>query len=191
VVVAYQRRPSNGNPVITLWRHDDARGPDLRVDDPWNEPEPAHKPWTSAYLPLLPKAHLDAERAEAVGRDWFDFFASTKAAADTALHALAKETSPGTGYTYRTYLTTSSQFKQNAQGRGVPAGLAAAYRLAPMSRLIWVVELVDRNRRSRGEPDVIGEVLLDATLTQFEPDLDPAGVISMHVDSTAFFSGVD
>ncbi len=191
VLVAYQRRSSNGNPVITLWRHDDARGPYLRVDDPWNEPEPAHRPWMSAYLPLLPKAHLDAERAEAVGRDWFDAFGATKAAAGTALETLAKETDPGTGHTFRTYLTTSTAFKQDAQGRGVPAELAAAYRLAPMSRLVWVIELVDRNRRGRGEPDVIGEVILDATLTQFEPDLDPAGVISMHVDSFAFFSGVD
>jgi hypothetical protein len=182
---------SAGNPFITLWRHDDARGPYLRVDDPWNEPELAHQPWATAYLPLLPKAHLDAERAEAVGRDWVDQFAASPAAAGTLLETLAAQQDPANSFTLRTYLTTSSQFKQGAAARGMPPQLAAAYRLAPMSRLVWVVELVDRKRRGKGEPDVFGEVILDATLTQFERRDDPAGVIAMHVDSFAFFSGVD
>lgn len=63
----------------------------------------------------------------------------------------------------RFYLTTSTAFKQNGKGQEVPPDLAAAYRVAPIARLVWVIELVDRNRRGCGEPDVIGELILDAT----------------------------
>jgi hypothetical protein len=61
-----------------------------------------------------------------------------------------------------------------------------------MSRYIWVVEVVDRAKRAQGEEkDVVGEVLLDATVTQFEPNDDPCGVLAIHVDEFALITGVD
>ena len=43
----------------------------VAVDDPFAEPEDAHRPWQTAILPLLPAIYVTAERAEAAGRLWF------------------------------------------------------------------------------------------------------------------------
>jgi hypothetical protein len=190
-MVAYRRVPSAGNPVIQLWRHDDARGPYLLADDPWNELEEAHKPWLTAYLPLLPKAYLDAERAEAVGRSWIDIYrASPVSAGSTLLEADARPDSLERA-TLRTFLVESTFFKQHLGSRGMPDALASVLRRTPMSRYIWVIEVVDRRERAAGRDDVMGEVLLDATLTQFEPLDDPTAILALHVDDFAFVTGVD
>lgn len=191
-VVAYERKPSAGNTAITLWRHDDARGPYLRVDDPWNESDEAHQPWVAAYLPLLPKAYIDAERAEAVARTWVEQFrahfpnysGSTLAEADARAENLDRST-------LRTYLVEASQFKRELADRGAPPELAASLRRAELSRYLWVIEVVDRQERTAGRPDVIGEILLDATLTQFEPQGDPSAIAAFHIDSVGWISGVD
>lgn len=191
VVVAYRRAPSAGNQVIQLWRHDDARGPYLPVDDPWGEPEPAHQPWLTAYLPLLPKAYLDAERAEAVGMNWVALVRASPVAVGTTLAEADARPDPLERTTLRTYLVESSSFKQALDTRGMPDSLAVALRRTPMSRLIWVIEVVDRRERSAGRPDVLGEIILDATLTQFEPLDDPSAILALHVDDFAFVTGVD
>ena len=192
VMVAYMRSETIADPMIQLWRHDDARGPYMSVGDPWNELEDAHRPWLSAYLPLLPKAFLDAERAELVGRTWIEFFARTPSIYDgTTLRIANDRPEQHDRATYRTYLIRSNEFKEGLVKRGVPSELSAAYRLMPMSRYIWVVEIVDRKLRQSGVADVLGEVILDATLTQFEPLQDPASVMALHVDNFAFITGVD
>jgi len=45
----------------------------------------------------------------------------------------------------------------------LPAAIAQLYRLASWPKYVWVVEAVDRAKRSVGGPSVIGEVILDAT----------------------------
>jgi hypothetical protein len=191
VMVAYSRTPSTGNSVIQLWRHDDARGPYLPVDDPWNEPDPAHQSWVSAYLPLLPKAYLDAERAEAVGRSWVEVFRNSPMYSGSALEEADTRADSLEQSTLRTFLVESTTFKQNLINRGMPDPLASLLRRTPMSRYVWVIEVVDRRERSAGRPDVIGEVILDATITQFEPLEDPTAILALHVDSFAFVSGID
>ncbi len=190
-MVAYKRVGSGGNSVVQLWRHDDARGPYLLADDPWNEPEEAHKPWLTAYLPLLPKAYLDAERAEAVGRSWIEGYRRAPLMAGSTLEAADARTDSLERSTVRTFLVESTTFKQNLVARAVPQVLAEAFRRAPMSRYIWVIEIVDRRERSAGRPDVIGEVVLDATITQFEPLDDPGAILALHVDDFAYVTGVD
>jgi hypothetical protein len=192
VLVAYRRAPSAGNPKIQLWRHDDARGPYLPVDDPWNEPERSHRPWTAMYLPLLPKVYLDAERAETMARAILTAFRSTSSLySGSPLQTADSRPSEDEQCTARTFLMTSTQFKQGLADRKVPAELAAAYRRTPMSRYIWVVEIVDRLQRSNEEPDVIGEIILDSTLTQFEPLGDTNATLAVHVGAWAFIPGVD
>jgi hypothetical protein len=190
VVTAYLRKPSQGHGAIQLWRHDDVRGPYLPVGDPWNEPDPAHQPWSAAYLPLLPKAYLDAERAEAVGRSWVAAFASTAHYRGTTLEQADLRPTPEEQRTLRTYLVDSRAYKQRLKEREVPAALAAAYRLTFMPRYIWVVEIVDRQRRHAGQPDVLGEVILDSTMTQHAPLSDP-GVVALHADRFAYLPGID
>lgn len=191
VVVAYLRKRSDDGRAVQLWRHDDKQGPYLPVGNPWNEEDLSYRPWQSAYLPLLPKAYLDAERAEVVGRFWVRHFRNSTAFEGTTLDIADQRAAKEEGATCRTFLLTSTQFKQNLIARGMPAVLASAYRLAPMSRYIWIIEVVDRLRRSQREPDVIGEIVLDATITQFEPLDDPSAILAMHIDTFAFISGVD
>ena len=191
VVVAYRRTPSSGNPVIQLWRHDDARGPYLPVDNPWDEPEPDHKPWVSAYLPLLPEAYLDAERAEAVGRSWAAIFRHSEPYKGCALQEIDKRPDSLERSTLRTFLLESTTFKQNLSARGMPEPLAGLLRRTPMSRYVWIIEIVDRRERSAARPDVLGEIILDATLTQFEPSDDPTAILMLHVDNFAYVSGID
>jgi hypothetical protein len=192
VVVAYSREGTPDQPKIILWRHDDARGPYMRVEDPWNEAEEAHRPWLSAYLPLLPKAFLDAERAELVGRAWYErFLESGDVYAGTTLELANEREYEHDHATLRTYLVASNAFKIGLAKRSIPEALAAEYRISNMPRYIWVVEVIDRQRRNRGEDDVIGEILLDATLTQYEPLDDPTSVLAMHIDNFAFVTGVD
>jgi hypothetical protein len=190
VVSAYARRGTWENPMIRLWRHDDVRGPYLPVDDPWDPQEAEVQPWVTTYLPLLPKSFIDAERAEIVGIQAIDRFRRTAVYEGTTLAECDRREDERDQPTLRTYLAHSSQFKSELSARGMPDQLALAYRLTPMPRYVWVIEVVDRQRRSAGEPDVIGEVLLDATLTQFEPKSD-ASLMALHVDNFAQISGVD
>ncbi|HVU62140.1 MAG TPA: hypothetical protein VHD58_10890 [Mycobacteriales bacterium] len=191
VLVAYRRAASAGNPKIQLWRHDDARGPYLPVDDPWNEPEDAHQPWTAMYLPLLPKVYLDAERAETVGRAFLTGFRNSALYSGSAVQAADNRPEEDEQCTVRTFLMTSTSFKQTLANRGVSSELAAAYRRTPMSRYIWVVEIVDRLSRTNKQPDVLGEVILDSTLTQFEPLSDPNCTLAVHIGTFAFIPGID
>jgi hypothetical protein len=191
VIAGYARRGSTEDPRIHLWRHDDAAGPYIEVPDPWNEAEEAHRPWLSVYLPLLPKAFVDAERAELVGKNFVKQFTNSGLVEGTTFATAEARGDEFEGPTYRTYLVPSTRFKRDLTRRGVPERLAAAVRLSPMPRFVWVIEVVDRRLRNEGEPDVLGEVVLDATLTQFEPLNDPASVLLFHVDDVALLTGVD
>lgn len=132
VVTAYLRRPSEGHRRIQLWRHDDIYGPYLPVSSPWSEPNPAHRPWSTVYLTLLPKVYLDAERAEAVGRSWVASFCSSKHYTGTTIEQADLRKDHDEQKTLRTYLVDSRDYKQRLKERRVPEALAAAYRLTFM-----------------------------------------------------------
>lgn len=192
VVVAYQRRSGavvDRHPV-EMWRHDDSRGPYLQVSSPWDELEEAHTPWRAAYLPLVPKAYLDAETAEAFGLARILSLLESGQLDGTRLQRL-NNAKGDRAWTVRTYLITSNAFKRRAGKRGLGGDLAAAYRLSPMSRYIWVVELVDRQARDHGAADVFGEIVLDATVSQHGPPDDPERILAAHVDTFAYIAGVD
>jgi hypothetical protein len=140
---------------------------------------------------LLPKAYLDAERAEAVGRSWVDIFRNSSSYAGSTLADADARANTLEQSTLRTFLVESNEFKQHLLARGMPEPLAGLLRRTPMSRYLWVIEVVDRRERSSSRPDVLGEVVLDATLTQFEPLDDPTAVQALHIDDFAFVSGLD
>lgn len=192
VVVAYRRTRSGGHPLVQLWRHDDARGPYLPIDNPWDEPLEAYKPWLSACLPLLPEAFLDAERAEVVGRSWIKAFRDSPEHYDGSfLQETDYRPSIRHQSTLRTFLLDSTTFKQNLRAQGIPEPLASLLRWTPMPHYIWIIEVVDRQERSAGRPDVFGEVILDATLTQFEPPDNQKAVLMLHIGDFNIVSGID
>jgi hypothetical protein len=182
VVVAYRRRPEGG---VTLWRHDDARGPYLEVDDPWAEPEEAHATWRTAITPLLPAVYVTAERAEAAGRLWFaGYLRHAEPGEPIAVAAAADE------LTFRTYVIRSDDYVEGLAGRGVDAGLADLYRLGPMPEHVWVVEAIDRAARREGRPDVMGEALIDSTASTHHEPLQ-AGLLALHGGHVAHRLGPD
>lgn len=186
VVIAYQRQPSPGHGKLTLWRHDDARGPYLRVEDPYNELSPDHQPWAQLLPALLPKLYVDAERAETVGRYWTDMWLRSSIGQGTQVEALFKTDQ----LAYRTYAVRASSYKQGLKKSGIPTALMDAYRLTPMPRYVWVIELVDRQARANRQPDVVGEVILDPTVSQYLPSSD-GGLITVHIDTFSLTYGPD
>lgn len=184
VVVAWKREPSAGHDKLTLWRHDDAAGPYIRVDDPWNEPQRQHQPWASVIPPLLNKMYIDAERAENSGLIWL------RSLARSGHFPLAADADAADALTFRTYAVRANDYKRRLSQRQMDPQLTRLYRLAHMPRYVWVVEAVDRRARDAGKPDVLGELLLDATMSEVTSLLDP-GVLAVNLEATAFTTGPD
>lgn len=175
LIVAYERAASTAHPNLTLYRHDDAAGPYIRIDDPWHEPAPAHRPWRQVMLPLPPKIYMTAERAEEVGRWWFQKWVAAAAPGNPAVAAYNSR-----NLTFRTYGINSSDYKFALAGRsGFDPGVAAKYRLTPLPRNLWVIEAVDRRLRGTQAEHVLGEVLVDPTASHYTMAYDP-GIVAAH-----------
>ena len=175
ICVAYARKPSPGHSRLTLYRHDDAAGPYIAIDDPFDEPNEAHRPWHSALLPLPPKIYMTAERAEAVGRWWFTRRLRTVGGDDLLAQAHA-----GDHLTFQAYGQRSSVYKQALVLRaGFDPGLAREYRLSNWPRNLWVVEAIDRRLREANQPCVLGEVIVDPTAHHEPTAVDP-GILATH-----------
>ncbi|WP_420639943.1 hypothetical protein [Candidatus Poriferisocius sp.] len=176
LVVAYQWSKSSGHDRLTLFRHDDAKGPYIRVDNPWQEQSPSHQPWKAALLPLPPKIYMTAERAELIGRWWFQQHIASDPSSPLA------EAESRNELRYRVYGLRGRDYKQGLKLRpNLDPLLAHQYRLAVWPRNIWVVEALDRSRRENGEPPVLGEVILDPTANH-EPTADDPGILSTHAN---------
>lgn len=175
MIVAYNRHASAAHTGLTLYRHDDARGPYIRVDDPWNEPSAAHQPWGQALLPLPPKIYMAAERAEAIGEWWFDLRIKSLPPTDPLAEAAGSQS-----LAFSTYGVGANQYKEALQARaGIDASVASRYRLSLWPRNLWIIEAVDRRLRSAGERCVLGEVIIDPTATQYPSPKEP-GIIAAH-----------
>jgi hypothetical protein len=189
VVVGHKGRSADGEalPEAVLFRHDDARGPYLRVEDPWAEPEAAHKIWKGAIPPLPQKMYMTSERAELVGerrlRRRLD-----RLSPDSALWNLYQGNFAN--LTVRTYGMKAIDYLAKLDGR-YPAELdelAALYCLQHWSRWIWVVELVDRTRLNRGEPCVVGEAIIDGTASNLSSINDPVLIARRLWDEAVAYS---
>lgn len=175
LVVGYTRAASAAHPNVTLYRHDDAAGPYVRVDNPWQEPATAHQPWRQVMLPLPPKIYMTAERAETIGRWWFERWMQSVPTTNPMVGSKNHD-----ALTFRTYGINSSDFKWALNGRvGFDSEVARAYRLTPFPRNLWVVEAVDRLRRRADAPSVWGEVIIDPTASHYATPQEP-GIIAAH-----------
>ena len=65
---------------------------------------------------------------------------------------------------------SSSAYKEKAAERGLDDESVRELRLARFSRLVWVVEAVDRQARNNGSPSVLGEVVFDSTSNDVFPN---------------------
>jgi hypothetical protein len=180
VISAYRRSaPGLGHDKIVLYRHDDARGPYLRVDDPWAELEGEPGPWVGVFPPLPEKFYLTAERAELLGRMAIRRRARTIGSANPVLDAMDQS-----DLTFRTYALQAHVFKSSSDAR-MPGDLAKLYRFANWPRFIWIVEAVHRPSRDDGKPDVLGEVIIDPTADHLSMRADNT-VLGVHLAGHAF-----
>lgn len=172
VVVGYRTEgagPAHDNTV--LYRNDDAAGPYVRVDDPWNEPHPDRSPWNVAITTLRQKVYMTAERAEALGTYWLDKL--------VPVTPLFGEADKANRLTYRTYAIRSREYKKR---RGPSSGLGEIsehYRMANWPAYVWVVEAIDRDLRAAREPCVLGEAIIDATAHHLADEYAPA-LLALH-----------
>ncbi|WNG81745.1 hypothetical protein C6A86_026920 [Mycobacterium sp. ITM-2016-00316] len=175
LVVGYTRQPSGAHPNLTLYRHDDAAGPYMRVNDPWNEPSISHQPWRQVIIPLPPKIYMTGERAEVMGRWWFEQWLQSASSTN-----LLRQVQDRGDLTFRTYNADSSDFKFGLGGRaGLDPEVARRYRMAPWPRNLWVVEAVDRTLRGQSGGSVLGEVIVDPTANHYPSKHEP-GILAAH-----------
>ncbi len=81
---------------------------------------------------------------------------------------------------FRTYAISANDFKDGTLGR-LPIEVAREYRLSRFSRLVWVVEAIDRAARGRGDAAcVLGEAVFDSTSSEYAP-----AALALHVPGTA------
>lgn len=165
VVVGWKRVPSKGHGQLTLWRHDDARGPYMKILDPWHEAEPDHQGWRRVLPPLLPKMNLDAERAEAAGASQLTRLIDMRGPGDGEGEepSRAYEALHADQLTWRTFAVSSNEFKSRLRSRDLPESLTQMFRLVQLPRYVWVVEAVDRVARAEHRADVVASAVFDST----------------------------
>lgn len=184
-VIGWARKRSEGHGAITLWRHDDARGPYMEVRNPWKEEEDEHDPWRFLLVPLMPKMNLGAERAESTGAAWFKRLVEEWAERPDGAGARTVQALRANELTWRTFAVSSSEYKARLRLRTIDPNLRRMYERAQWPKYIWVIEAVDRIARDASRPDVLGEVILDSTDASPE-ELELTEVLAGHVERAAF-----
>lgn len=190
VVVGWSREASGGHAHLTLWRHDDARGPYIRVDDPWNEPDPAHNPWRLLLTPLMPRMNIDAERAEATGATWLEHSIPQWSVNGDGSPGRAAIALAAGEIAFHTYAVPSNDYKRRMAVRGIDPEVVRLYRTTQMPRYIWVIEAVDRVARRSSRPAVLGEFILDSTAAS-PNHLALTSVLAARVEGTAISQALD
>jgi hypothetical protein len=175
VLIGYGRKPRDGErDWIPFIRHDDQRGPYLVVDHVLADVDAAtgnhYGPWSMLIAPVPEKLWLSPEAAERAGQRYMLAMSEVVAGENLIKGVSALHTLDAKGHiAYRTYAISATSFKAAALERGLDRASASEYRLARLPRLVWVVEAVDRRRRSKGQPSVIAEAVFDSTSTDFDP----------------------
>ena len=162
-IIGHRRR---GRRWTDFVRHDDQRGPYLPVGDILEDVDPAtghRQTWQLLLVPVPDKLWLRPEPAERMGRALM--LAYDKFEGGERLSRL----DAGQELAYRTYATASQRYKESAAARRLGQTAVRELRMARLSRLVWVVEAVHRERREAGRPSVLGEVLFDSTSSDLAP----------------------
>lgn len=175
---------ADGSSWIHFIRHDDQRGPYLKVGDVLNDADASvpydYGPWVTLLAALPEKLWLSPESAELVGGTTLHALSAQLPEAlqlpHEPLHAMLEQGLAA----LRTYAISANDFKRGLATRGVDANLQREYRTARLSRYVWVVEAVSREKRSNGDPCVLGEAIFDATSSDFQPT-----VLALHVPGVA------
>jgi hypothetical protein len=181
VVCGYRRSPTRSG-WIDFYRNDDQRGPYMLIENVLQDKE--QTPWSTLHVPLPEKIWLGPEAAERIGGL---ALVATSSGIRDQLQTLyggpiesLRDLIDHNTLALKTYVTRSNEFKARLIERRIPEGMVRAYRLAGLSRFVWVVEAVDRDLRAAGEPCVLGQAIFDSTSDDTVPNLiglDVHGVV--------------
>ena len=186
VIIGYERDQASGGRWINFVRHDDQRGPYLLVPDILLDVDPKtghhYTPWQLLLAPVPDTLWLLPEAAERAGRELMESYDRLEGTGTLATLERQRR------LTFRTIAMTSARYKEMAMARGLDASSARELRLARFSRLIWVVEAIDRTGRTAGRPSVIGEVIFDSTSSDAAPNVHairvPGALLVQQTDGT-------
>jgi hypothetical protein len=173
VLCGYQRDArAAGHDWIRFVRHDDQRGPYLWVEDVLNDTAGgyAYSPWRWLIVPLPDKLWLVPEPAEGMAAALLLSLAARVASVipGSAAQTLVDKASRDE-LRWRTYARPSNDFKAELVGRVDPIVLRE-YRMARLSRFVWVAEAIDRTARMAGSEEVVlGEAVFDGTSSGLRP----------------------
>lgn len=191
IVVGYQRvRRQRDSDWFRFVRHDDQSGPYRWIEDINNDIDATtgrnYDVWQMLIAPLPTKLWLSPEAAERKGISYLTAFDKI-AASDGIPRARDLEALDAQRrLSFRTYAIGSNAYKVAADNRRLGEEATRELRLARMSRLTWVVEAVDRQRRRAGRPCVMGEVIFDATSSDISPQ-----PLAMRVPGALIIFGTD
>lgn len=160
--------------TVALVVHDDQRGPYLNVKDWQNDIDSLTSVrylWEQLLVPLPEKLWLTGEAAERKGSEIL--FAAAETGARIGIKEAARLTNAFEAgrLTFRTYAISGNQFKTGLVQRFSDPIILREYAFARLPRFIWVVEAVDRQEREGNRACVLGEIILDATSDDREPQI--------------------
>jgi hypothetical protein len=143
---------------------DDQTGPYSIIDLPFTH---SKAPWHSIMVPLPPRVLVSGEAAENRAHLGLLSFAAGEAAPPE--WARLGERLRRREISLRTVLKSVRDYKEQLAQQGRARESVRVLRFAHLSHFVWVVEAQDRERRRRGEPSVVAELVFDATSNDRDP----------------------
>lgn len=158
VLVGYRTTESN---ELEFIRHNDATAPYecvLESDDPCGS-------WQALMVPLPGKLYMSGETAEEIGSTFL-----AKAAEENDI-AKMLDLKAADKLDFRSYAIQARLYKQHLGDRGVHQDVRPLFSRRGTSQWVWVVEAQDRDAAKLGRECVLGEIVLDATSSDFDAPL--------------------
>ncbi len=155
-LMGYRWVRQDGRRHLQFIRQDDLEGPYVVVDSVKSD---RYRPWEYLVIPMPSKVYMSGERAERLGRRKL---IEALADSDDAGSKLLEARLDSGDLEFKASVCLSNEFKTKMRERGSES-LLAAYQWLPMSRWVWVVELVEREAWYSNNPSVLAEAVIDAT----------------------------
>jgi hypothetical protein len=165
VLVGYGAEQEEGGLFFVC--HDDARGPYRAIGDPGrgrDEGSPDGH-WERLVVPMPGRIYLAGESAEREGG--VALGGELAKHRELRHHLAALERGERR---LRTYVTTIADYLHRLRDRGVSTDVQRWHALTGASHWVWVVELQDTAAAARGPDCVLGEVIIDTTSDDREPN---------------------
>ncbi|MCW3033115.1 MAG: hypothetical protein JWM60_1460 [Solirubrobacterales bacterium] len=120
-------------------------------------------PWNYLFVPTPGRIHLTGENAEPIARRYFQGLLKKDERAGLRKHL-------GARLRLRTYVTQAGDYKTRAPERGLSERLHRSFRFLPTPDWVWVIELQDPNLATHSRSCVLGEIAIDATCDDTDPN---------------------